>query len=166
MGIALFLDRTVYRRIDDLILVTENGTTQIDHVIVSRFGIFVIETKNMKGWIYGNANDAQWTQALFGKKYRFQNPLRQNYRHTRAIAEKLNIDHEAVIPVIFFIGDCTFKTNMPPQVMRSGVSSYIRSFTAVWFSNDEVLDYERHLRDTKKHTLYTRTSHVQSLKER
>lgn len=49
-GMWLRLDETVYRRIDDIILPTRNGTTQIDHVLVSVFGIFVIETKNMQGW--------------------------------------------------------------------------------------------------------------------
>lgn len=44
-------------------------------------GIFVIEAKNMDGWIFGEVKSAQWTQSLFGKKYWFQNPLHQNYRH-------------------------------------------------------------------------------------
>ena len=33
-----------------------DGTTQIDHILVSRFGVFVIETKHCKGWIFANAN--------------------------------------------------------------------------------------------------------------
>ena len=62
---------------------SRNGTTQIDHILVSAYGIFVIETKNLKGWIFGSAENATWTQVLAGKKYPFQNPLKQNYRHTR-----------------------------------------------------------------------------------
>lgn len=46
------LDSQVYRSINNVTIPTANGTTQIDHVIVSRYGIFVVETKNIKGWIY------------------------------------------------------------------------------------------------------------------
>ncbi len=54
VSIRLFLDRREYHLLKDVTLPTPQGTTQIDHVIVSRFGVFVIETKNMKGWIFGN----------------------------------------------------------------------------------------------------------------
>ena len=47
----VFLDSNVYEDINNVTLPTSNGTTQIDHIIVSRFGIFVVETKNMSGWI-------------------------------------------------------------------------------------------------------------------
>ena len=74
-GMWLRLDEGVYRRIDDIILPSPNGTTQIDHVLVSTFGIFVIETKNMQGWIFGGEKDGTWCQSIYGHKTRFQNPL-------------------------------------------------------------------------------------------
>src|SRR5437763_4468828 len=91
--IAGSLNRDIYTRFEDVIVPTANGTTQIDHVVVSSFGVFVIETKNVSGWIFGRENDAKWTQVLPGKKRQFQNPLRQNYRHTRALADFLRLDH-------------------------------------------------------------------------
>ena len=48
------LDSQIYRSIKNVTIPTANGTTQIDHVIVSKYGIFVVETKNIKGWIYGD----------------------------------------------------------------------------------------------------------------
>src|SRR6476660_6241030 len=54
-----------YHQLHDVILPTPDGTTQIDHVFVSRFGIFVVETKNMSGWIFGGERQAQWTQTFF-----------------------------------------------------------------------------------------------------
>ena len=56
------LDPQIYRSINNVTIPTANGTTQIDHVIVSKYGIFVVETKNIKGWIYGDEKQAQWTQ--------------------------------------------------------------------------------------------------------
>lgn len=54
----VFLDTYTYISINNITLPTVNGTTQIDHVIVSQYGMFVIETKNMKGWIFGGERDA------------------------------------------------------------------------------------------------------------
>lgn len=166
LGIAISLDRRIYRRIDDLILTTDRGTTQVDHVILSPFGIFVIETKNMRGWIFGGERDPFWTQVNFRRKDRFQNPLRQNYAHTRAVAEKLGVELETVHSVVFFIGDCQFKTPPPRNVLTRGLSAYIRGFAEFRFSEAEVEQFERRLRDIKTHTLFTRTSHVRGLKER
>ncbi len=50
----LFLPEDEYHLIKDVTLPTREGTTQIDHIVVSRYGVFVIETKNMKGWIFGS----------------------------------------------------------------------------------------------------------------
>jgi restriction system protein len=49
LAAALFLDKNIYRLFKNVTLPTEDGTTQVDHVIVSPYGIFVIETKNLKG---------------------------------------------------------------------------------------------------------------------
>jgi hypothetical protein len=124
VGMRLRLDAETYRQIDNVIVPSRNGTTQIDHILVSVYGIFVIETKNMKGWIYGSAENDTWTQVLGGRKYQFQNPLKQNYRHTRCLAEYLHLDHRVFHSVVWFIGDCTFKTPMPENVLASGLSGY------------------------------------------
>jgi len=55
LATKLFLDKRIYTLLKNVTLPTADGTTQIDHVIVSRYGVFVIETKNMKGWIFGSA---------------------------------------------------------------------------------------------------------------
>jgi len=51
-----FLDKNVYHLVKNVTLPAEDGTTQIDHIIVSRYGIFVVETKNLKGRIFGSEN--------------------------------------------------------------------------------------------------------------
>ena len=111
------LDQSVYRLIPNVMLPTPDGTTQIDHVIVSRYGIFVLETKTYKGWIFGDEREAQWTQTIFRHKHRFQNPLRQNYKHTKTLAELTRIPEDRFRSLVVFAGDCTFKTAMPPNVL-------------------------------------------------
>ena len=45
----------------------EQGTTQIDHILISPYGVFIIETKNYTGWIFGSARQKQWTQKIYKK---------------------------------------------------------------------------------------------------
>jgi hypothetical protein len=106
---------------------SSSDTTQIDHIFVSKYGIFVVETKNYKGWIFGSEKQAQWTQKLYKKSYRFQNLLRQNYKHQKALQALLVIPLEKIHSVIAFMGEATFKTPMPKSVTRGGgYVSYIK----------------------------------------
>jgi hypothetical protein len=163
----IFLDPNVYVDINNVAISTPNGTTQIDHVIVSRHGVFVVETKNMDGWIFGDEKSPQWTQSIFGKKYKFQNPLHQNYRHTKALSEFLGIDHNKFLSVIMFWGECEFKTSLPANVMTKGYTSYIRSHSAVLFSEREVHEIAAALKDGMLPKSWaTRRHHVASLRER
>lgn len=167
----LLLDPKVYFALNNITLQTKNGTTQIDHVIVSRYGIFVIEAKNMDGWIFGDTRSAQWTQSLFGKKYRFQNPLHQNYRHINALQEFLGIDESKLISLIMFWGECEFKTPMPDNVRSTGYTSFIKKHTALLFSDGEVEKIIQAINSGKMpnslfKSLGTRRTHIESLEER
>jgi hypothetical protein len=83
LAAKFFLDKYIYTLFKNVTLPTEDGTTQIDHVIVSRYGVFVIETKNMKGWIFDSPQQKTWTQKIYRHTTKFQNPLHQNYKHTQ-----------------------------------------------------------------------------------
>ena len=126
----LKLDKEVYHRLNNITLALANGgSTQIDHVIVSVHGIFVIETKNYKGWIFGNEKQKQWTQAFpNGRKYKFQNPLRQNYLHIKTLSDLLELDMSYFHSMIAFIGECELKTRdeLPEHVLTSGMASYVK----------------------------------------
>lgn len=125
------LDPERYRVFHDLYIQRPDGkgTTQIDHVVVSRFGIFVIETKNMTGWIFGDVTSRQWTQCIYRKKQRFQNPLHQNALHVNALARHLKLPADCFHNVVFFVGDATLKTDLPPNVMTSGLRRFIEART-------------------------------------
>ncbi len=163
----LKLDSKIYKQFNNVTIPTQQGTTQIDHVIVSKYGIFVVETKNMKGWIYGSQNQRQWTQAFPTKKFKFQNPLHQNYRHTKALSEFLQIDHDKLHSIVFFWGECTFKTKMPENVLLTGYSDYIKRKTTVLFNDEEVsLICEAIATGRLPEGWKTHAQHLQSLQER
>jgi hypothetical protein len=113
---SMFLDKHVYHLIKNVTLPTEDGTTQIDHIIVSRYGVFVVETKNMKGWIFGNPDQKTWTQKIYKHSTKFQNPLHQNYKHVKSLESLLGLNDQQVHSLVVFVGDSTFKTEMPENV--------------------------------------------------
>lgn len=162
----LLLDEKLYRRVSNVTLATGDGTTQIDHVIVSQYGVFVIETKNMSGWIFGGENDAQWTQTFHRKKHRFQNPLHQNAKHVRVLAEQFDIPQRAIHSVVVFVGEAEFKTRMPPNVRQhTGVVRYIQSFTPIVLSNEEVDRIVRQIGEQRLPETYdTHAQHVRNVR--
>lgn len=106
------LPKDKYYVLNNIMLKTDRGTTQIDHIVVSVYGIFVIETKTYKGWIMGNGRDEYWTQNIYGRKNRFKNPILQNYGHVKALEGLLSEFKDVpLIPVIAFSGECDLKVN-------------------------------------------------------
>jgi hypothetical protein len=89
---------------------TQSGSSQIDHTVISIYGIYVIETKNYKGWIHGNENSEYWTQSIYKYKSKFRNPIRQNWSHIYSIKEILS-DFEQVhyFPIVVFAGSAELK---------------------------------------------------------
>lgn len=74
-----------YKVINNILIQNNGYTTQIDHIVISIYGIFVIETKTYQGWIYGGENSDYWTQNIYGHKYQLRNPIHQNYGHIKTI---------------------------------------------------------------------------------
>ena len=133
------LDSNIYREFCDVTLPTEDGTTQIDHIYVSPFGIFVVETKNYGGWIFGGKNQAQWTQSIYKKKSKFQNPLRQNYKHIKSLESVLGLPFSTFKSVVVFTGNCTFKTEMPNEICTcSDLIEYMRSIDTRILSDNQI----------------------------
>jgi hypothetical protein len=168
LATSALLDNEQYHRIDNVTLPIQNGTTQIDHVIVSVYGVFVVETKNMKGWIYGSEGQREWTQTLYRKSYKFQNPLRQNYLHVKALEGVLRIPSTSIRSVVVFSGDAKFKTEMPRNVTHVyGLIGYIRSFERQIFTREECESHLARIEAARlSPTAETGQSHVESLKKR
>lgn len=118
-----------YHLLNHVTLPMRDCTTQVDHILVSRFGVFVIETKDYAGWVFANEADRKWTQVIFRQRFTFQNPLLQNFRHVRAVQELLDfLPPGAIISVVVFTGDAEFKTDVPPGVVLfDKLAEYVRT---------------------------------------
>lgn len=166
LAAKLFLNKDNYHLIKNVTLQTEDGTTQIDHIIVSKYGIFVIETKNMKGWIFGSERQRTWTQKIYKNTNKFQNPLHQNYKHTKTLQSCLNIHEDSLFSVVVFVGDSTFKTEMPDNVTYAGgYVRFIKSKKDVVLSDVEVVDVVRQIESGRlTPSLKTNREHVAHVK--
>jgi len=162
----LFLNKNEYHLLKNVTLPTEDGTTQIDHIIVSKFGIFVVETKNMKGWIFGGQQQKMWTQQIYKHKYKFQNPLHQNYKHIKTLENALDIDAAKIFSVIVFLGKNMFKTPMPENVTDSiGYINYIKSKKRRLFSRQELIEIIAKIESGKlQPSLKTHRQHIKHVK--
>ncbi|KAB7665878.1 NERD domain-containing protein [Bacillus sp. B1-b2] len=113
-GILSNLPSDTYRIWNDLYVPNKKkGTSQIDHVVLTNNGLFVIETKNYQGWIFGHEQSQYWTQSIYKRKERFHNPIWQNYGHIRALKELLQEDLPNEFPIysiIVFSDKATLKS--------------------------------------------------------
>lgn len=161
------LDRANYHAVHNVTVRVDDGTTQIDHVVISKYGIFVIETKNYFGWIFGKEREPKWTRSANGKTESFQNPIRQNIRHIKSLSELLGVEEYLFHSVIAFCGDSEFKTPMPAYVLNTGYADYVRTKKIELFSSAEATA----LADKLKSSMLARGEetnriHMESLRQR
>ena len=168
---SLFSDRfrlrgPDYHHFRKIIIPTARGTTEIDHLIVSRFGIFVIELKDRSGWIFGNDADAQWTAVHFKRKFRFQNPLRQNYGHLKALEEFLGVGPQKLHGLVVFRGPFEFKTPIPDGVRCHDYGSWVAEKRDVVLNDETVQSIVTSLQTHAGHGWYAGRRHAHSVRRR
>lgn len=115
--------------LNNVTLEYKDGTTQVDHILLTQNGIIVIETKHYSGWIFANAKQERWTQVLFEVRHRFQNPIIQNAKHITAVSQLLDfMPKEQIKGLVVFTGSAQFKTEIPSNVIHiEQLVSYVDS---------------------------------------
>ena len=145
-----------YVILDDVVLRTNRGTTQIDHVVVSRYGVFAIETKNYQGVIYGDDKRKEWTQMIitdvtYAKKWwktytyvtknHFYNPVKQSLAHSIAIKNLLS-EWSAlkVVPIVVFTGNAILKdvTSSYHVVYDINLLETVLCFKTIYLTDNDV----------------------------
>ncbi|MCB2425846.1 nuclease-related domain-containing protein [Methylophaga pinxianii] len=143
------------------------GTSQVDHVLISSRGLFVIETKFYRGSIVGTADSKNWYQYTSFDKHTFQNPIRQNFSHLMAIEAITGYSHDDMINVVTFSGDAAFKSERPSGVVKSSeLRNYIESFPRDKLTMDQVYRLAGQLQVNRlPETETTDATHIDYLKE-
>lgn len=94
----------------NLYIPNEDHTSEIDSILINKYGIFVIESKGFSGWIFGNETQKEWTQVIYKNKNRFYNPIMQNRNHIKSLANILKIkDMNIFRSYIVFSERCELK---------------------------------------------------------
>lgn len=127
------------REFKNVIVADQRGTTEIDVIVVGNAGVFVVELKDFNAWIFGGEQDEMWTASYSDRStHQFQNPLRQNFRHMKALQERLSLAPEIVQSVVSFTGNCEFKRPMPPNVVLGSYRGMIANAVGIRLTDAEV----------------------------
>ena len=154
-----------YHVFNDVYLESGGYSSQIDHVVISQFGIFVIETKNYSGAIYGNEDSKQWTQYLGGKEYKFLNPIKQNQSHLLAVKNTLRIAPSSIIPIVVFLGGTDLHCDTTSAVLHTKrLRDYILSHKTIAFTTDGVEHLSNRLSESMVVGPGREQNHIRSVK--
>ncbi|MBQ7030740.1 MAG: NERD domain-containing protein [Bacilli bacterium] len=136
------LPKAKYKIINNLFLSVNGLTHQIDHIVVSPYGIFSIETKQYNGYITGSKYDKNWVRHAGKNKYYYVNPIRQNYGHCKALAELLNIDESKIYNIVCIPSNVKLKIEHDGELVRyDTIVNKIKSY------NEEIINNVSELYD-------------------
>ena len=160
------LSKKEYIVLNDIMLADENGTHQIDHLVISKYGVFVIEMKNYYGLITGDEYKDSWTQHLGKKKYFFKNPIHQNYGHIKSLEEILQLDNNIFIPIVCFSNQAKMKVNNKSIVVQLDyLLRTIKSFNQIRLDKDIYL-IANNIINLNITTKDERKKHIKDIKEK
>ena len=140
--LSTFLDRRKYHILKNITLpkTFTLGTSQIDTVVVSEYGIFPIETKNYRGTIYVKPNQKYWKQVFKHSSFSLYNPLWQNRTHISVLNTHIRLPKGFLHSIIVFAGSAQLKGHCLPKNITSslGCLFYIKHFKEKIISKAEV----------------------------
>ncbi len=142
------LNRKEYIIFNDIYIKINGRSTQIDHLVISVYGIFVIETKYYSGWIHGNEKSEYWTQSFYKKKTKFRNPIKQNWSHIYFLKNVLsNFKQVKYYPIIVFAGNAKLKNiySQIPVIYRNKLIKTIKKKKTPYLSIEQVKDIANQL---------------------
>lgn len=160
------LNKKKYKVINNLLIKTSKGSTQIDHIVISRYGMFIIETKNYKGIIRGSEYDDNWMQILFNKKEILRNPIKQNNGHIKAIKDVVReVKYKNIKSIIVFTRRAKLKVNTETIVTYyNKVNRLIKKNKNKEFTEEEVNYIYEKLNELNVDSFKERKVHVKNVR--
>jgi hypothetical protein len=146
------------------------GTTQIDHVVISPYGIFVIETKSHKGMIFGDYSSRNWTQTLIKRtgveRYSFYSPYLQNYGHLKNLYKLTGLSNQYFLGLICFTSPSVDLTNVNCDrvVHVDYLYNAISRFKDILLTPQQAMYYVELIRNNNIQSAYFDRKHVSYVK--
>ena len=161
----LIFGKVEHKQINDLVLVDDLGKThQIDHVEIRENGIFCIETKNYKGWIFGSENQEKWTQTLYTEKHQFLNPLKQNKSHIYHINKALDGKYK-IYSLVVFVQNNADKIGISNVINLVDLRKYLNNFDeGTKYSKEEIDEIYNILLNSANKNISNR-EHVKNIRQ-
>jgi len=157
----------------NIYLPAQGKETEIDLLLIHEKGIFVFESKNYSGWIFGNEDQLNWTQVLQnGVKNKFYNPIRQNRTHIKALSEFLEKPVSEFVSFIVFSERCALK-KVPDDtediiiVRRPNMLRKLRVIlkaTPIKYTHDEIESIVNKLRPLTDKSSLEKQQHIDNIK--
>ena len=148
--------------VNDLYFGDGSKTTQIDHVVIYKTGIFCIETKNIDGAIIGDETSRYWMQYKNGQSRRFYNPIMQNINHSVCLSKFFNNQYN-IHSVVVFIKSNKPKTPPIGVVNLEELKDYVKNFKSeILLSSNEMKEICNLLLEHKKNNTITRQQHIRN----
>ncbi len=137
------LPRENYKVINNILIPNKDKTSQIDHLVISEYGIFIIENKNYQGNIYGKQYDKTWTQVIKRAKNTFYNPIAQNYGHIKALENIIGKEYKIYSIIVFSDKAVLNRVSIEDEenikvINESNLLQTIKSFDTTIINNDEI----------------------------
>lgn len=152
--------------INDLLFETEPGKScQIDHILINQRGIWVIETKNYAGKIYGQDNQREWIQTMaYGhEKNKFYNPVKQNSTHIYQLSQKLNVKNVFNNLVIFLPRADISDVNSDNVYYIDDLPELVNKETGIFLSLEKMKSYYKSLIDLKNTNTVSKNEHIENI---
>lgn len=112
------LDPSKYKVLDNLILNHNGEALQMEYVLVSNYGVFVIETRSYRGWVMGEEEEEFWTQLIYSKREKIENTVLLTKKHIQALQSLLTTLGEInYIPIVVFTPEAELKINTKSEVI-------------------------------------------------
>lgn len=162
------LNNKKYKVINHLVLSSNGFTTQVDHIVISDYGVFVIETKNYKGKIYGGEYSNQWTQVLYRQRHALYNPIRQNEGHIRALQYHLRAyPHIRYVSLVVFSSKASLRVKAKTPVIYMGqLNRTIKKYRDVNLTEQTKEDIHQTLLKLNAAKTFNQKEHVKSIQKR
>ena len=153
-----------FNRIINNVMFNDQGKSrQVDHIAITEYGVFVIETKNYAGTIYGTEKATEWKQKLYKQTFYFQNPINQNYGHVETIRKIIDNENVYIEPIVLFTLRSKLKVNTKTKVMYDHqIKEYIEKKPKVLKAQDvsKIYNLLLYSKITNKEEILTHNSNV------
>ena len=170
-----------YKVLNNVVLSTSRGTTQIDHLVVSKYGIFVVETKNYRGDIYGDDNRKEWTQIIVTKvrynkkwwkeytyvtKNNLYNPVKQALMHLYEVKKHLEeFPRVRIIPIVAFNDEANLAnvSSNSHVIHISELANTIKQYDRAYMTDSDVQRIEEILNLKNLSEVVSKHEHVKNI---